>query len=368
MRSPFTWSISLGSLFGIGIRVHILFPFVALALVLRAAFHPGNDKSTLFGFAVPETGTALDMILLMGLLFVSVLFHEMGHCLGARYVEGDAHEVLLWPLGGLAPLEAPHRPRAHFVAAAAGPLTSLLVALVAAIVMAALAGDPSLSPPWNPFWAPFRTGTSEETIFARLYQWNGSDASRDQINAVVLFARIFWVNWVLFLANIVILAFPLDGGRLFQCALWPWYGFRQATMTAIIMGFVYMLVIAILGLAVNEIFLLFLAMILFVTCQQQWIMLETGGEESAFGYDFSQGYTSLESDPPPAPRRRQASFWQRWLQKRAQRKRQREQEVREAEERRMDELLEKVQREGLPSLTDEERRFLKRVSDRYRHR
>jgi hypothetical protein len=47
---------------------------------------------------------------------------------------------------------------------------------------------------------------------------------------------------------------------------------------------------------------------------------------------------------------------------------QREQEQREAEERRMDELLAKVQREGMNSLTDEEKRFLKRVSDRYRNR
>ena len=46
------------------------------------------------------------------------------------------------------------------------------------------------------------------------------------------------------------------------------------------------------------------------------------------------------------------------MQKRAAVKLQREQETRESEERRMDELLEKVQREGLPALTDEERRFL----------
>jgi hypothetical protein len=364
MRSPFTWSISLGSLFGVAIRVHILFPFVAFALVLRAVFHPGSEKP------YPD-GTAFDVILLMALLFMSVLLHELGHCLGARIVEGDAHEILMWPLGGLAPLEVPHRPRAHFIATAAGPLTSLLIALVAAIGVAGFSfGENSaLSPPWNPFWAAFRTGTVEEPILARLYQWSGQERlfTKDEMGAVVLFARIFWVNWVLFLANTVILAFPLDGGRLFQCALWPWYGFRQATMTAIIMGFVYMLVIAILGLAYNEIFVLFLAMILFATCQQQWIMLETGGEESMLGYDFSQGYTSLESETP-APRRRKPNFWQRWLQKRAQRKRQREQEIRVAEERRMDELLEKVQREGLPSLTDEERRFLKRVSDRYRHR
>src|SRR5579859_4954225 len=122
MRSPFTWSISLGSLFGIAIRVHILFPFIAFALVLRAVFHPGSDKP------YPDN-TALDVILFMVLLFVAVLLHELGHCLAARLVEGDAHEVLLWPLGGLAPLEVPQRPKAQFLAAAAGPLTSLLIAL-----------------------------------------------------------------------------------------------------------------------------------------------------------------------------------------------------------------------------------------------
>ena len=34
----------------------------------------------------------------------------------------------------------------------------------------------------------------------------------------------------------------------------------------------------------------------------------------------------------------------------------------------MDQLLEKIQRQGKAALTDEERRFLKRVSDRYRNR
>ena len=61
-------------------------------------------------------------------------------------------------------------------------------------------------------------------------------------------------------------------------------------------------------------------------------------------------------------------FWQRWKKARLERKIQREEEQRVAEERRLDELLDKVQREGMAALTDEERRFLKRVSDRYRNR
>ena len=99
-------------------------------------------------------------------------------------------------------------------------------------------------------------------------------------------------------------------------------------------------------------------------------LLETGGEDSLFGYDFSQGYTSLERDErvQAGPTRRRTGWWKRWRQNRAAQKLQREQEQREAEERRMDELLVKVHREGKAALTDEERRFMKRVSDRYRNR
>jgi stage IV sporulation protein FB len=39
-----------------------------------------------------------------------------------------------------------------------------------------------------------------------------------------------------------------------------------------------------------------------------------------------------------------------------------------AEERRMDEILEKIYREGRAALSDEENRFLVRVSARYRNR
>jgi hypothetical protein len=112
-----------------------------------------------------------------------------------------------------------------------------------------------------------------------------------------------------------------------------------------------------------------LALFIYVSCRHQWIVLEMGDENSPFGYDFSQGYTSLERDQPAAPvQRRRQSWYQRWRQRRAQQKMLREQETREAEERRLDELLEKVQRDGLSALSDEERRFLKRASDRYRNR
>ena len=41
MRDPLTWSLPLGRLFGITVRIHILFPFVAAAVILRAALKDG---------------------------------------------------------------------------------------------------------------------------------------------------------------------------------------------------------------------------------------------------------------------------------------------------------------------------------------
>jgi Zn-dependent protease len=352
MRDPLSWSLPLGRLFGITLRMHVLFPVIVIALLLRAYY---KDQTP---------GVASDVALLMAILFLSVLLHEFGHCVGARLVDGDAHEILLWPLGGLAAVEVPHKPRAHLIAVAMGPAVNLLICLAAGLLFLWLT-DFRVRPPINPLWYPCRTS---EQVLGKLFTWGGTEAEQAEavLLPVVLVARVFWLNWVLFLLNVVVIGFPLDGGRLCQCLLWPWYGFRQATLIAIFAGFFFMVVIVIGALAVNEVFILFLGLFIYHTCRQQWILLETGGEDSLFGYDFSQGYTSLEGDAPP--RRRRPNFWQRWLQRRAAQKRQREQEQREAEERRMDELLEKIQRLGSSALTDEERRFLKRVSDRYRHR
>src|SRR3954471_22938607 len=103
MHDPFAWSVPLGRLFGVTVRVHWLFPFVALGAVLQVAFHKPYPEYK------PPEGAWVDAAVLIGLLFVSVLLHEFGHCFGARAVDGDAQEILLWPLGGLAACEVPHR-------------------------------------------------------------------------------------------------------------------------------------------------------------------------------------------------------------------------------------------------------------------
>jgi Zn-dependent protease len=339
-------------MFGITVRMHILFLLVGVGLILRSAF----DKDAPPGVWVPVTAV-------MGLLILSVLLHEFGHCFGARLVDGDAHEVLLWPLGGLASVEMPHTPRAHFIVAAAGPLVNVLLFIAAGAGLAWY----SIRPPLSPWWIPVRYDSLSGIIGCTdLVTWDGKDLGMLTAFGPCFLARLFYVNWILFLFNIILVGFPMDSGRMFQSLLWWRIGYRQATIAAVYAGFLTMLVLGIVAIATKEILLGALALFIYVTCRQQMIILETGGEDSPFGYDFSQGYTSLERDQPP-PRKR-PNFFRRWLQNRQKRKMEREQEVREAEERRMDELLEKIQREGRESLTDEERRFLTRVSARYRNR
>ena len=391
MRDPMTWSFPIGRMFGIRINVHVLLPLILLGLILRVT--AGKDASVTFAEA----------LVMSGLLLLSVLLHELGHCFAARSVDGDANEVLLWPLGGLAYCDVPHTPRANLVTALGGPAVNLALCVAAAGALV----FSGLTPPLNPL-------DGNNAYEPRMYDWRNSvyrsagvsnyrqpaetpvklkDAAAAPksegpliINGAatiappppaqpaglflwqVLAGQLFWINWMLLVFNMVLVGFPFDAGRVLQCILWARTDYRQATSTVCYAGFVVGLVLGVFSIWMNELIAFGLALFVYVTCKQQLMVLETGGEDAPFGYDFSQGYTSLEGGQPQAtaPRRRRLNWFQRWLQKRAAQKARREQEAREAEERRMDELLEKVQRQGMHSLSDEERRFLTRVSARYR--
>src|SRR4051794_30431089 len=54
-------------------------------------------------------------------LFAIVLLHEFGHALACRSVGGEARQIVLWPLGGIAFVAPPARPGAVLWSVAAGP-------------------------------------------------------------------------------------------------------------------------------------------------------------------------------------------------------------------------------------------------------
>lgn len=90
-----------------------------------------------------------------------------------------------------------------------------------------------------------------------------------------------------------------------------------------------------------------------------------GYDDSFMGYDFSQGYTSLERNRETKPPRR-PGFIESWRARRRAEKERRAQLRAEQEQQLIDALLEKVHTEGMASLTDSERRTLDRASAKLR--
>src|SRR5712691_10835231 len=72
-------------------------------------------------------------------LFGMVLMHEFGHALACRQVGGQANQIILWPLGGVAYVAPPPRPGATLWSIAAGPLVN--VALVPVLTVLLVLGD-----------------------------------------------------------------------------------------------------------------------------------------------------------------------------------------------------------------------------------
>jgi hypothetical protein len=176
--------------------------------------------------------------------------------------------------------------------------------------------------------------------------------------------RIFWINLLLFLFN-MIPAYPLDGGQLLQSLVWARTDHRRGVVVAGYTGFAFAIIFLIVSIVWNEALFLGLSLFMLYSASMRLVQLES--EEGPFGYDFSAGYTSLEKDEEPVEKPRRPGFITRWRQARKARKLAREAEARQKEEERMDEILEKIARSGKGSLTDEERRFLERVSARKRN-
>jgi Zn-dependent protease len=394
MRDPLSWSIPLFRAFGIQVRLHLLYIVITLGLILRQA---ARDPDHWVEFA----------LIWVVLLFVIVLLHEFGHCFAARREGGEASEILMWPLGGLAYCEVPHTARANFNTAAGGPLVNVLICLVCAAVLIPAKFLPPLNPldtmqlssPQLHNWSDgdnyyragqhvfHKEGTNEVVEnYSHVFRFKdtskvhlGVEGKKETIAVtesdpkhydgwVLWTARLFWMSWVLFLFNLLP-AFPLDGGRLFQCLVWGRSGdYRRGTLAAVYSGFIIAVAFILISFWVTDPLLLGMAIFIWVFCRQQYIALEMAENESVFGYDFSQGYTSLEQDEPAPVKPKKLGPIKRWLQARRERRAAAEAAQRALDEARMDELLEKIHRHGKEALSDEERRFMDRVSARYRNR
>lgn len=181
-------SIHLFRLFGIDVYLHWAWFFAAWYFISSAKGYSSTVWSVLECLA----------------LFAIVLIHEFGHQLACRSVGGQTHDIILWPLGGVAYVSPPQRPGAQLWSIAAGPLVNVLL-------------------------IPIFTGV---LLLARSADWG--DSAPD----VYVFVLTLWyINAVLLAFNLLPI-YPLDGGQILRSLLWFVFGRARSLMIATIIGFV----------------------------------------------------------------------------------------------------------------------------------
>jgi Zn-dependent protease/DNA-directed RNA polymerase subunit RPC12/RpoP len=140
-------------------------------------------------------------------LFLIVLMHEFGHALACRQVGGQANQIVLWPLGGVAYVSPPQRPGAQLWSIAAGPLVNALLAI-----------------PLTALW-----------LYARSAGWHHAHGALADVYRFIL--TIEFVNIVLFVFNMMPV-YPLDGGQLLRSLLWFPLGRARSLTIAAAVGLV----------------------------------------------------------------------------------------------------------------------------------
>jgi stage IV sporulation protein FB len=328
-RNFLYWSFGAGTWYGVRLRISWFLPLLL--------FYFWYELGWRFGGA------------LFAGLFVSVLLHEIGHILASRALHGTGDEILLWPLGGLASVASGGSSRWRVVTAMGGPAVNLLLC---ALFLSAVHSGGYLPGALNPLILP---------------------VAPDQFGREHLLTDLqlvmFWMNWTLLLVNLIP-AYPLDGGQAVRSELSLRVDGTMALELSIRLAYVVAFVLAVLALLVfKHVILLGIAFFLALVAMQESMHLHAGDsyDDSFMGYDFSQGYTSLEKSEKSRPEVRRGLI-ARWLEaRRVEKQRRNEREQQQVIEQ-LDAILAKVHERGLGALTPSERRLLKRASDRFRGR
>lgn len=212
------WAITLGTVFGIAVRLHLTF-LIFLAWIAIGSLVAGGPAA------------ALQSIAFLVAVFASVLIHEFGHALMARRFGVRTPDITLLPIGGVARLERiPEKPYQELLVAIAGPATNIVIALGLLVYLAA-------------------TGQI--------------DAVRSMgIMGGGLAGRVLWINLWLVIFN-MIPAFPMDGGRVLRALLAERMDYGRATKIAATVGQGFAVLFALVGLYFNPI-LIFIALFIYL--------------------------------------------------------------------------------------------------------
>ena len=210
------WSVPIGRVAGIPLRVHVTFVLLLLLFV-----GPGQ---TVVGY--------LTSVVWLAGIFACVVVHELAHSLLARRRGVTVGSIVLLPIGGVSELERlPDNPRDELHIAVVGPLASFALAGLAG--GAALLAGQALWP----------VGMSSGWL-----------------------TDLFWFNLIVGAFNLVP-AFPLDGGRVLRALLQRRYDLEGATRRAAMIGRVLGGVLVLLGFF--DLWLAFVGLFVFVAASAE---------------------------------------------------------------------------------------------------
>jgi Zn-dependent protease len=280
---------------------------------------------------------------LMAGLMITTLVHEFGHCFAARSVGGHADEILLWPLGGLAYVGHGGAPKDDIKVAMWGPLMHLPLAAICAGILA-------LRTPWQ--W-------SFLNIFETWYPFYPL-SQHFWMNLTVGFLKI---QIVLFLFNLFVPAYPMDGGRILTNFLLIRYGRNRAAVATTFFSIPIGIAILIWGFLQRDFMFGLLGIWILYEAWQIRRLAAMGEIDAHPMFAAAPEFDYMPGRDRPEKRK---GWFARWRENRARKAMARESEKIGEERAKVDAILDKVSREGIGSLSASEKKILDDASRRGR--
>lgn len=328
LEEPLSWSVPVARLGDTTIRVHAFLLATIIVVLIRAAWHAGDDAFPL--------GPRLAAIMLGSMVGV-VFLHELVTLWAMRRLGGDLPEIVLQPLGGLDDGVAPPGWRRTATAAIVGPLTAVTIAVAAAIVVVAVTGGAASPGGWS---------------LAGIY--SPAVAASGWLEAVYLLGA---VASVIAFANLLP-APPFRGRLLLEALLRPQLGptrARRATMRLGAATAIVLAVVGILGLWLPPVLVAVMCgAALLREHRRDTAVVEAFGGEDAITIADLRTDAAVEQDEADA----EASLERKRREDEADRRREENDEL--------DRVLDKIATEGLEALDRQERRILDRATRRRR--
>lgn len=313
---PWTWSAPLLAIGRTPVRMHASFMALALLQALRV-ISPGPSGP------LPDSMAQM-LVALVTLAWLALLADSVREW-ASRLCGTSRGPIVLWPAGGLSWREPPGPWSTRVSVALAAPVASVCVSIALGVALLLRSGrwDVALPVPW-------------------------SMSGLEPLAADRLWSTLWIIQWtnLSMLAASLIPAHPFAGGRIVESSLEPWLGRAGALRASVVLGIISGILLSMCGLAFGSLIALL--------CGAVAIVLGMSGGRTLGIRPGMAGvglWTMIASDASASNQARAAA---------------REAAQARDDDAALDTILEKVARDGIESLTRQERAVLARMTARRR--